>query len=115
MNFFRKRETHPIIDTALASMEVEAALERELPQVAKPKPTIERAFDTTLDLLEKMQSRRNALTAKIAELNEELRQTIVVIEGASLMMGTIEVGLGKVNELNDEVRKELEKPKELDA
>lgn len=58
------------------------------------KPLIDQAFETTLRTREKMLARRSRLEQEIADANEELRQTEVVLAGTLLMLTTIEDGMG---------------------
>jgi paraquat-inducible protein B len=62
-------------------------------QVEKAKPVIERAHDTTLDLLEKMNARAKRLMVEIDTKREELRQVEAVIKGASAMLDHVEAAM----------------------
>lgn len=107
MNFFRKKEPEVEFDYEKATEVLATALSQSLPQEAQ-KPTIEKAFDTTLNLLEKMRQRELRLTSQLEDITEELRQTRVVIDGANAMMGCITEGMGKGDEKHENIRAALE-------
>lgn len=70
------------------------AVDQDLPDsVIAQKPTIERARDTSVSLLETMRRRASILEDQISTAQEELRQVRVVIAGATSMLDTVEKGM----------------------
>lgn len=56
------------------------------------RTTLDKYLETSSLMLDRMNSRRQLLEADIARANEELRQVLIVIEGASAMAGVLQEG-----------------------
>lgn len=56
------------------------------------RTTLDKAMETSALMLDRMNSRRQLLEGDIARAKEELRQVLIVIEGASAMAGVLQEG-----------------------